>query len=373
MVRLLFKHIPPIWPMNFFTLSKTKKTLAALALLVFALLFLLAKNDFQYFKYYVYDFTHESDRFAALVSTQGDTEASAVAESKTIAIFTGDTGHITKGKLLNASYKKEYDQLPEKLYALHFGETIYCVTCTDDKGKKQPGYSVIETNTLQDLEKYRPAVGQENWIAYLKLAMKGAVEYPALLPTILNENYLMSAENFSRKYGHSFDAFYLKELPYGVKEKLLQFYSSDEGANYRFLKSGNLKYSSLLREGNFSGQDKKEIAILLKNTREELNDTYILLVFLRKNDPSLHPEYYIAFNEVFQGKVILETVYPDPEERWDHKVFMNTEEKVETKYDSLRILQPEQKDNVLVYDEKFDGMRKYLQLPKSEIKTKSGD
>ena len=153
----------------------------------------------------------------------GDTAASAVAESKTIAIFSGDTGHITKGKLLNASYKKEYDQLPEKLYALGFGETIYCATCTDDKGKKQPGYSVIETNPLQDLEKYRPTVGQENWKAYLKLAMKGAVEYPTLLPALLNDNYLVSAEDFSRKYGHDFDAFYLKELPYGVKEKLIDF------------------------------------------------------------------------------------------------------------------------------------------------------
>lgn len=364
--------------MHFFTLSKTKKTLAALALLVFALVCFFAKNDFQYFKYYVYDFTHESDRFAALVnaqlvSTQGDTAASAVAESKTMAIFTGDTGHITKGKLLDASYKKEYDQLPEKLYAPSFGDIFYCVTCTDDKGKKQPGYSMIETNSPQDLEKYQPKLAQENWKAYLKLAMKGAVEYPTLLPAILNDNYLVSAEDFSRKYGHNFDAFYLKELPYGVKEKLMRFYASDEGTNYRFLKSGNLKYSSLLRKGNFSGPDKEEIAILLKDTREELNETYLLLVFLKKNDTALHPEYYIAFNEVFQGKVILETIYPDPEERWDHKVFMNTEEKVETRYDSLRILQPEQKDNVLVYDEKFDGMRKYVQLPKSEIKTISRD
>ncbi|WP_457279315.1 hypothetical protein [Polaromonas sp. P5_D5] len=356
--------------MNFSTLSKTKKTLSALAVIVFALGIFFAKNDFEYFKYYVYDFTHESDRYAALAdttgNTTGDTAAKAVAESKTLAIFTGDTGHITKGKLLDASYKKEYDQLPEKLYALSFGETIYCATCKDGKGEKQRGYSVIEANTPQDLEKYQPKVGQENWKAYLKLAMKGAVEYPTLLPALLNDNYLISAEGFSRKYGSDFDAFYLKELPYGVKEKLLDFYSSDEGAAYRFVNSGNLKYSSLLREGDFSGQDKKEIAILLKDTREGLNDAYLLLVLLRKNDPSLHPEYYIAFNEVFPGKVIIETVYKDPEERWDHKIFMNTEEKVETRYNSLRILRPEQRDTVLVYDEKFDRMRKYIQVPKSE-------
>lgn len=360
--------------MNFSTLSRTKKTLSALALLVFALACFFAKNDFEYFKHYVYDFTHEGDRYAALADTTGNTTgkttgdaaAKAVTVSKTLAIFTGDTGHITKGKLLDASYKKEYDQLPEKLYALSFGETIYCVTCKDGKGEKQRGYSLIETNTPQDLEKYQTKVGQENWKAYLKLAMKGAVEYPTLMPALLNDNYLVSAEDFGRKYGNDFDAFYLKELPYGVKEKLLDFYSSDEGAAYRFVNSGNLKYSSLLREGDFSGQDKKEIAILLKDTREGLNDAYLLLVFLRKNDPSLHPEYYIAFNEVFPGKVIIETVYKDPEERWDHKIFMNTEEKVETRYNSLRILRPEQRDNVLVYDEKFDRMRKYIQVPKSE-------
>lgn len=359
--------------MNFSTLSKTKKTLAALALIVFVLVCFFARNGLEYFKYYVYDFTHETDKYAALAdatgNTTGDATAKAVAESKTVAIFTGDTGHITKGKLLDTSYKKEYDQLPEKLYALSFGETIYCVTCKDDKGEKgekQRGYSVIETNTLQDLEKYQPKVGQENWKAYLKLAIKGAVEYPTLLPALLNDNYLVSVEDFSRKYGSDFDAFYLKELPYGVKEKLLDFYSSDEGTGYRFMNSGNLKYSSLLREGDFSGPDKKEIAILLKDTREGLNDAYLLLVFLRKNDISLHPEYYIAFNEVFLGKVILETVYKDPEERWDHKVFMNTEEKVETRYNSLRILRPEQRDTVLIYDEKFDRMRKYIQVPKSE-------
>ncbi|WP_431097725.1 hypothetical protein [Polaromonas aquatica] len=352
--------------MKFSTLSKTKRTLSALALIVLALAFFFARNDFEYFKYYVYDFTPETERYAALADTTGDTVAKAVAESKALAIFTGDTGHITKGKLLDASYKKEYDQLPEKLYALSFGETIYCVTCKDGKSEKQHGYSVIETNTPQDLEKYQPRVGQENWKAYLKLAIKGAVEYPTLLPTLLNDNYLVSAEDFGRKYGSDFDAFYLKELPYGVKEKLLDFYSSDAGTGYRFLNSGNLKYSSLLREGDFSGQDKKEIAILLKDTREELDDSYLLLVFLRKNDPSLHPEYYIAFNEVFHGKVIIETVYKDPEERWDHKVFMNTEEKVETRYNSLRILRPEQRDTVLIYDEKFDRMKKYIQVPKSE-------
>lgn len=360
--------------MNFPPLSKTKKALVALALIVFALVCFFARNGFEYVKYYVYDLTHESDRdrSAALAETTGDAVAHAVAASKTVAIFTGDTGHITKGKLLDASYKKEYDQLPEKLYALGFGETIYCVTCKDDKGdksdkgEKQRGYSVIETNSPQDLEKYQPRVGQENWKAYLKLAMKGAVEYPTLLPALLNDNYLVSAEDFSRKYGHDFDAFYLKELPYGVKEKLIDFYASDEGTAYRFMNSGNLKYSSLLREGDFSGEDKKEIAILLKDTREGLNDAYLLLVLLRKNDTSLHPEYYIAFNEVFPGKVIIETVYKDPEERWDHKVFLNTEEKVETRYNSLRILRPEQRDTVLVYDEKFDRMRKYIQVPKSE-------
>ena len=39
---------------------------------------------------------------------------------------------------------------------------------------------------------------------------------------------------------------------------------------------------------------------------------------------------------------------------------------METRYNSLRILRPEQRDTVLVYDEKFDRMRKYIQVPKSE-------
>jgi len=116
--------------------------------------------------------------------------------------------------------------------------------------------------------------------------------------------------------------------------------------------------------GSFTGLNKSELACIVQKEGESGGGyTEMLLVFAYNHAG----EVYLLYAEDFYQKVLLETVYEDPEERWDERVYMDSKEKIKPDFEAIRISIADQPDLVYVYKAGFDEMKKYVQLPLSDL------
>ena len=291
-------------------------------------------------------------------------------------VFVGDNGYVLKGKLLNAEFEREFNKLPDTLYTLEFDDKLYAVNPSDDREKTR--YSLIDDNTIKNINNYQGTHEQGLLISYLRLAIKGAAEYPIFLSSQNRYDALITNEEFNNTYknyfGESVSNYGVSALPYDVKQGLIAFYESDEGKNYRYKIKGQQTSIDLIWKGELTGKGKKEVAILLNNKTSSLEDYYILLVYATKNHPyEKNIEYYLVYNETFYDRVLLGHLKTSSDgEDFVRPIYMGKENKVETEFDGIVLKQINQPDEVLVYNQAFDKLVKYTQLPPSK-QNRSGE
>lgn len=285
-------------------------------------------------------------------------------------IFTGDQGYLIKGKLLKSTFEKEYNALPDTLYSLEFEDKIFLLNWRDGRKKT---YSLVEENTLDNLNNYQGTWEQKKFVDYLKLASQGAVEFPTYSGPMHIDYSLTPTNEFRRKYQDYFittvDNYGISKLPYDVKNKIIDFYQSKEGSNYRYKLKGKQTSADLMWQGELTGKNKNEIAILLNSTENSLDDKYILLVYACKSNPSdSYQEYYLVYNETFYNRVLLDRLKTSGDgEEYVRDIYMNSSDMKRTEFDGIVIKQFNDVDEVLVYSKTYDKLIKYRQTPLSEV------
>ncbi|KFF07263.1 hypothetical protein [Flavobacterium reichenbachii] len=285
-------------------------------------------------------------------------------------VFVGDEGYMLKGKLLDKKFEKEFNALPDTLYIMEFNDYLYPV---DNKIKTgDTGYSLIQDNTIKNINNYSGTIQQNELISYLKLAVKLAAEFPIFASSENRYDALISNEEFNNTYKTYFavteDNYGISQLPSDVKKKIIDFYQSDQGDEYRYKIKGEQTSTDLIWKGELTGKGKKEFAILF-NKKSDLEDRYMLLVYATKNLPyQKNKDYYLVYNEIFYDRVLLKHLKFSIEgEDYINEVYMGNENKEMPKYDGILLQQMNMTDEVLVYNEKFDRMVKYSQLPESKL------
>ena len=285
-------------------------------------------------------------------------------------VFTGDEGYLLKGKLLDKTFEKEFTSLPDTLYKLEFDDRIFEVS--DDTESTDLRYSLIHNSESATLDAYERPFEQQKLISYLRLAIKGAVEYPSYSSPENIYNSLIPREEFESKFkdyfSSKYDTYGISSVPYDVKQKLIAFYESDEGKNYRYKLKGEQTSADLMWGGELTGKDKNEIAILLNNTESKLDDRYILLVYATKNiEYEKNKTYYLVYNETFYDRVLLGHIRTSSDgESYVRQIYKNSDVLEEIPFNGIVLKRIDQPDQVLVYDREFDKMVKYLQVPKSK-------
>lgn len=301
--------------------------------------------------------------------------------------FTGNEAYLLKGKLLDEKFRSDYDQLPDTLAVLEFGDKLYCTTCAyrnnggevavavnstvTTSGPENKTYSLYDSREAGSIGSVDKTANQkwEKTYAFLKLAESGKAVFPAVkIKESGSSSTMLDYESFEDKYGNTFIDSYTRSIPTQIKDKILEFFASDEGKNYGFITTDQRVHSQLVRTGDFTGVNKGEIACVLGSKNDGAGSHIEKLMVFAINSQG---EAYLLYSEDFRDKVLLETVYADPEERWDDKVYMDSDEKLKAPFEPIRIKIQNQPDIVLVYDEKFDKMNRYLQLPKSELERDS--
>lgn len=304
--------------------------------------------------------------------------AAPIASGRELAIYTGDEGYVLKGKLLDEKSRDLYNRLPDTLCTLSFGDELYNagfangqLPTTSPEGAvavdPPSTYGITpDKASPKELDEKKKHVEKkfDHLIEYLKLAEAGKADFATVASGRSGLGYMMGESAFDDEYGDNFREFYTREIPYDVKQELLIFFKSSEGSDYGFITRDQRTHSQLIQTGSFTGKDKRELACVL-GTKDQYAGSYRerLLVFAVNGMGKV----YLLHNEQFYNKILMELVYHDPEERWDDAVYMNSEEKIKVPFEAIRIKLPDQADVVLVYNEKFDKMNRYLQLPKSKL------
>lgn len=302
-------------------------------------------------------------------------------EKREVNMFIGDFAYLIKGKLLDPKVKAEYDRLPDTLVILGFGDQLYHLpdsaalhVATGGDGTVSafgaPGfrYSLFDEQKSSAYIHSMESSFETKWdvcLTYLQLAEAGKAEFPVYAigkqPAI---QLMIDVDSYSDRYAPYFDTFYTKEIPLQIKEHLVTFFKSEQGEGYHFITKDQRKHSSLVRMGSFTGMNKKELACIVQNEGESGGGyTETLLVFAYNDSGAA----YLLYSEDFYQKVLLETVYEDPEERWDDRVYMDSNEKIKPDFEAIRIKIADQPDLVYVYKTGFDEMKKYVQLPLADL------
>lgn len=299
-----------------------------------------------------------------------DTSANYPSENSSVNnefVFVGDKGFLVKGKLLKPEFEKAYKQLPDTLYQLQFNDHLYLINHLDG-GKKN--YSLVDDATK--INEYQGTWEQEKLIAYLQLASKGAVDFPSFTSPQHIDYNLYTTDDFRTKYKDYFietvDNYGMSDLPYDVKDKIIEFYESKEGENYRYKIKGKQTTSDLMWRGELTGKNKDEVALLLNNTESNLDDKYILLVYACKSNPDdSFKEYYLVYNETFYNRVLLDRLKISGDgEEYVRQIYMNSNDLKTTEFDGIVLKQFNAEDEVLVYSKEYDKLFKYRQVPLSK-------
>jgi hypothetical protein len=292
----------------------------------------------------------------------GGTVSEYVAD---IYVNVEDDAVMKKGRLLKKEFENEYNKLPDTLYILEYGDYLY--TNFQENTKNDFWFSLVENNSLDALNKYDGKETQEDLIAYLKLVAKEAVAPPE--HECLNCGSLVDLDGFDGYYKDEFSSFGMSNLPIKLKKKIIEFYNSREGQNIRYVENGNQKSVDLIWSGNLTGSGKNEYAILFKDTEYELSDNYLLLAYAANET-----DYYLVYSEKFYDKVLLDHLKTSSDgEENIRKIYMNTDDLVETDHDGVVIKQINKADKVLVYNVEFDKMVGYYQRSSQDIENEEGD
>lgn len=304
-----------------------------------------------------------SDRFQPVERETLPVETASNARE--IASYCGDEGYILKGALLDEDHRQAYDQLPDYLARLSFGEQLYLVATTENSDRTYSLFSKPVTAREIDAD---GVLSNKNWellVRFLRLAEAGKANFPKVVSLRPSSDAMMSLEAFNEKYGQYFSSPFADEIPYPMKNKLLEFFKSDDGKDFTFISNDQRVHSELIRYGDFTGRERRDVALVLERKNEFDGGTNEKLLVLSYD---LAGAVYVLYQENFYDKILIETVYHDPEERWDDRIYMNTEEKHKAPYEAIRVKIPGSKEVALVYNKEFDKMDRYIQSPLSALK-----
>ena len=148
---------------------------------------------------------------------------------------------MVKGKLTDENFRDAYDKLPDALYQLEFADRIYAMEKNVDINNTS--FSLVQENTMKNLDEFNGTGKQGDLINYLKLVAKGKATFPKIASPENRYQSLISNDDFQTKYADYFvetvDNYGMSNLPSGVKLQLIEFFNSDEGKNYRYKLKGS--------------------------------------------------------------------------------------------------------------------------------------
>lgn len=291
-------------------------------------------------------------------------DADAVAEAEDAAsvlqpeyadsIFAGDEAWFVKGPLLDPSAKAEWEAMPERLSPIDYGTRIFCVDCSREPFGEDSEFSPLHDHRPDMLADFAKQRGQSHpqFVRYMTLAAAGKVGFPRLEGT--TEQTLLTRERFMESYGAMFDND-LRSIPWHAKRAILDWNNTQE-EDWRFADQGNIDPRGLSSQHDFNLDGSDDVAVVMYC---EACEAHRLLVFAsRKGKPD-----YLLYQERIEGRALLKALYPDPEERWEREIYMGGSEKVSPPQDPLLVTPQEGTPYALVYDPKFDTMRRYEQRP----------
>lgn len=281
-------------------------------------------------------------------------------------VYVGDYGYgfVLKGKLLKKEFEKDYKKLPDTLYKMEFNDYLYPIDINAEYDNMR--YSLIEYNTIANISNYQGNYQQEQLISYLKLAIKGIVEFPIFSQLDYTYNALVTNEEFNNIFKTYFvvseNNYGLSKLPYEIKKSIIAFYASEEGKYYRYKIKGQQTSNDLIWEGELTGEGKKEFAILFYNRTSDLEDQSMLLVFATKSFSGKNRQYYLVYSEMFYHRIVLDHLKKSSDGIDDvRKAYIGKSIQEESQFDGILIKQINRPDEVLVYNQEFDKMVNYPQ------------
>lgn len=276
-----------------------------------------------------------------------------------INVFEKDKGYLVKGKLLDVTFKEQYDKIPDTLAIIEFGDKLYSSQNDIQEIVSKPCFSLypVKKTTAKVIaisEDYK----FDNLKKILKLCDSGKVEYPTE-----SSGGFINQEQYDEKYGSEFPSYYQKSIPYEIKQVLVKYFKDNNNSNYTLTKSDQRDIRTLFQSGFFTQKKRREYGIILRSKdTNEPNSPEKLLVIAYNNQQ----EAYLLFSKTFYNKIVIETLARENESDI-LSIYMNSEDYEESEFEVLIVTSKNKPDIALVYDQKFDEMTEYIQKPKSEI------
>lgn len=306
-------------------------------------------------------------------------EDAAVAEADAVAgtvlqpeyadsIFAGDEAWFMKGPVFDPSVKAEWEALPDRLGSFDYGTRIFCVDCSQAPFGEDSEFSPIHDHSPQMLADFARQRGQTEpgFVRYMSLAAAGKVGFPRLAGT--TGETLLTRERFMESYGAMFDN-ELRTIPWHAKRAILDWNNAEE-EDWTFADQGNIDPRGLVSQHDFNLDGIDDVAVVMHC--ESCAEHRVLLFASRKGKPD-----YVLHQESIEGRALLKALYPDPEERWEREIYMGGPEKVSPPQDPLLVTPQDGTPYALVYDPKFDAMRRYEQQSiggsEGNVKTKDSE
>jgi hypothetical protein len=302
------------------------------------------------------------------VATEAEAEATpALQPEYADAVFAGDEAWFVKGPLLDPSAKAEWDALPQRLGSIGYGTRVFCVDCDREPFGEDSEFSPLHDHRPEMLADFAKQRGQSSpgFVRYMSLAVAGKVAFPRLEGT--TDAALLTRERFMESYGAMFDN-HLRGIPGHAKRAILDWNNMQE-EDWTFADHGNIDPRGLFSQHDFNRDGSDDVAVVMHcDTCED----YRLLVFASRDG---QPDY-LLHEERIAGRALLKALHADPEERWEREIYMGGAEKALPDQDPLLVTPQEGTPYALVYDPKFDAMRRYEQRPGADTegneKTKTG-
>jgi hypothetical protein len=286
---------------------------------------------------------------------EADAPATALQPEYADSIFAGDEAWFVKGTLLDPSAKAEWEALPERLGSIGYDTRIFCVDCSRKPFGADSEFSPLHDHRPDMLADFAKQRGQSEpgFVRYMTLAAAGKVGFPRLEGT--TDETLLTRERFMETYGVMFDNNVLRTIPWHAKRAILDWNDAQE-ENWRFADQGNIDPQGLYSQHDFNLDGIDDVAVVMHC---EACEAHRLLLFASRKGKA----DYLLYQERIEARALLKALYPDPEERWEREIYMGGSEKVSPPQDPLLVTPQEGTPYALVYDPKFDTMRRYEQRP----------
>lgn len=262
------------------------------------------------------------------------------------AVFYGDTGYLVKGALLRAAAKAGYDNLPDTLALIHYGDQLEPV----GKGNN------ILFKPLRAYDENHPLK------TYLQLVAQEDVELLRLLPNRQRELEVVDVCDFHSRYGDYFDpdVSVERETPIAIKKALIAYLRTQEGAGFDLVKDRRNKeqvyrLSRFCGSGETAQKRKRDLAVILTKTNDEgrVQERMLVLGYDERTD-----EGKIIFNEAFYSGKLLIQVYGAatdlPEEARSLAKFVSPSRQL------VGVKRSDGDTMYLYYDDEFDAMKRQV-------------